>query len=276
MKIKNLAVIFIAVAMCVGLFAGCGARGAGSPASAAAAVKARKITIAASPGYKPITYTDENGVLDGYDIAVFKKIGELLPEYEFVFEVADKETLNIGVETGKYQIGLNGLFRSAEREEKYLIPVNNLGATRVGFVVRQNSSDINTWDDLVTRKVAPITASGGIYGQVTQYNNAHLDKPIKFDIVSTNNRASDYAAVRNNTYDAVVELIDVYNQIDDKALLEGVKITGAASQVKTYPIINKAETELAATIERILGELRQDGTLSKISLQYYRDDVFAQ
>jgi ABC-type amino acid transport substrate-binding protein len=279
MKIKKLAGIFFAILVSAGLLCGCGAGGgsvSSGGASTGSAVKARKIVIAASPGYKPITYTDENGVLDGYDIAVFKKIDELLPEYEFVFEVADKETLNIGVETGKYQIGLNGLFRSAEREEKYLIPENNLGATRVGFVVREDRNDINTWDDLVTRKVAPTTASGGIYGQLTQYNNAHPDKPIKFDVVTSSNRASNYAALRDNTYDAVVELIDVYNQIDDKSLLTGVKITKTASKVNTYPIINKSETELAATINTILKTLRGDGTLSKIALEYYGADVFAE
>jgi ABC-type amino acid transport substrate-binding protein len=272
-KVKDAIGAAILFALCLVALGGCKSS---SSAPASEAVNVRKIVIAASPGYKPITYTDEKGVLDGYDIAVFKKIDELLPEYEFVFEVADKETLNIGVETGKYQIGLNGLFRSKEREEKYLIPVSQLGATRVGFVVRKNSTDINTWDDLVTRRISPISASGGIYGQVTLYNNTHPDNPIKFEIVSKNSRAADYAAVRDNTYDATIELIDVYNQITDEALLKGVKITGAASQVKTYPIINKSETELAATIDRILGELRQNGALSKIALEYYGADVFAE
>jgi ABC-type amino acid transport substrate-binding protein len=124
--------------------------------------------------------------------------------------------------------------------------------------------------------VAPTTASGGIYGQLTQYNNAHPDKPIKFDVVTSSNRASNYAALRDNTYDAVVELIDVYNQIDDKSLLTGVKITKTASKVNTYPIINKSETELAGTINTLLGSLRQDGTLSKIALEYYGADVFAE
>jgi ABC-type amino acid transport substrate-binding protein len=274
MKTKKLT--GIALGLLAGIvLAGCGGSSSGG-AAAADSAKARKITIAASPGYKPITYTDESGVLDGYDIAVFKKIDELLPEYEFVFEVADKETLNIGVETGKYQIGLNGLFRSPEREQKYLIPENILGATRVGFVVSVNTNDINSWDDLVSRKVAPTTASGGIYGQLMLYNNAHPGKPIKFDVVTTSSRSVNYVALKDNTYDAVIELIDVYNQIDDKALLAGLKITKAASKVNTYPIINKSETALADTINKILGTLRQDGTLSKIALQHYGADVFAE
>jgi ABC-type amino acid transport substrate-binding protein len=278
MKIKKLLTITSTLALSVALLASCGTTSSGDASSAAgdaSAPEVRVINVAASPGYKPITYTDEKGTLDGYDVVVLQKIDELLPEYEFTFEAVDKETLNIGVETGKYQIGINGLFRSPEREEKYLIPENNLGATRIGFVIDENDDTIKSWGDLVTKRVAPTIASGGIFGQLNLYNSEHPDKPIPFETVSQTDRASDYASVRAGDYDAVIELIDVYNQIPDPALKAGVKITDTVSKVSTFPIINKSETELAEKINKLLGELRENGTLSEIAIQYYGADVFA-
>lgn len=248
----------------------------GASSAAGESVAVRKITIAASPGYKPITYTDEDGKLHGYDIAVFEKIDELLPEYEFVFESVDKETLNIGVETGKYQVGINGLFWSAERAEKYIIPENQLGATRVGFIVREDETRVSTWDDLVNVKVAPTGGSGGIYAQLMQYNEQHPDAPIVFEVVTTASNAIIFGSIRDNTYDATPGLIDTFNQITDEDLISGLKITDTASKVPTFAIVNKAEVELAEKINETLGALRADGTLSKLAIEHYGADVFAE
>ncbi|MDR1573080.1 MAG: transporter substrate-binding domain-containing protein [Clostridiales Family XIII bacterium] len=253
--------------------AGCGSQAPADNDSGEAPADVREITISASPGYKPITYTDEAGNLDGYDVAVFREIDELLPEYEFTFEVVDKETMNIGVETGKYQIGINGMFRSADREAKYYIPENQLGATRVGFVVKKGTSGIGSWDDAVGKNVSPTGASGGIFGLLNQYNDAHPDAPIVFETVSKSDIATDLGAVKSGQYDIYIHLVDVINQLPAE-VMDGLEVI-QVDKIATFPIINKSETELGDTINDLLLQLREDGTLSRIAEAYYGTDVFA-
>ena len=105
MKLKNFIALFVAVALSLSL-AACG------DSQDKTEDGAREIIVAAAPGYYPITYADDNGKAAGYDVAVFKAIDELLRDYTFTFEIADKETMNVGVQTGTYQVGINSLFKT--------------------------------------------------------------------------------------------------------------------------------------------------------------------
>lgn len=71
-------------------------------------------TIEAS---KPISYIDDNGNPTGYDVEVMKLVDELLPDYQFEYVGTTSDDLLIGVEQGKYQVGvkMHSLHRSVQR-----------------------------------------------------------------------------------------------------------------------------------------------------------------
>ena len=73
--------------------------------------EAKEIKVAVAGGFYPITYADDNGEAQGYDVEVFKAVDELLPQYTFTYEITDKETMNVGVQSGTYQVGINSLFK---------------------------------------------------------------------------------------------------------------------------------------------------------------------
>ena len=64
--------------------------------------EAKEIKVAVAGGFYPITYADDNGEAQGYDVEVFKAVDELLPQYTFTYEITDKETMNVGVQSGTY------------------------------------------------------------------------------------------------------------------------------------------------------------------------------
>ena len=66
--------------------------------------EAKEIKVAVAGGFYPITYADDNGEAQGYDVEVFKAVDELLPQYTFTYEITDKETMNVGVQSGTYQV----------------------------------------------------------------------------------------------------------------------------------------------------------------------------
>ena len=263
-------ILSVALALAVtSVLAGCG-----SKEQTVSEDGVRTIVVAYSPNYKPITYQTEDGQPAGYDIEVFKKIDELLPEYEFVYEGVEKDTLNMGVEAGTYQVGTNGLFKNATRLETYLMTEQPLGGTPIGLVVAEDNNDIVDLDSAVAAGAAitPISTAGGIVGILNEYNEAHLDAPVNFDTAAETDRSSFYAAIAAGQYDYTVELVTVYKSLDP-AVTQGVKITDTFQVVNTYPIINRQEEELAQRIEEALVTLYENGTLSELALEYYGEDI---
>ena len=64
--------------------------------------------------------------------------------------------------------------------------------------------------------------------------------------------------------------------VDEKGEKQGVKLVALAEPVKvnaTYVLVNKKEDKLAAEINEALKALRADGTLSKINIKWYKNDL---
>lgn len=258
------------------LAAGCGASQDEAGTGSQGNDQAREITVAAAPGFYPITYADDNGNAAGYDVAVFQALDDLLDDYTFTYELADKETMNVGVQAGTYQVGINSLFKTEEREKTYLMPENNMGYTPVGIIYRTADGPVNGFQDVYDRNLSiyPTQASGGIPNVIDNWNKEHPDAQLSIEKVSTMSIADSLAAVQNGEYDVTVNLIPVYNLFDVQTTA-GLSISDPVDVVPTYPIINKDETELAAAIDDGLKTLKENGTLSKLSEEYFGYDVFA-
>ena len=64
--------------------------------------------------------------------------------------------------------------------------------------------------------------------------------------------------------------------LGEKGEKQGVKLVALAEPVKvnaTYVLVNKKEDKLAAEINEALKALRADGTLSKINIKWYKNDL---
>lgn len=266
--LKKTVSIAVAAALTFGMTA-CGSSGGDGDQDV------RTITICAAPGFFPITYADDDGNAAGYDVEVFKAIDEMLPQYKFKFELADKETLNVGVQTGTYQVGINMLFRNAEREETYLIPEHNMGNATIGLIYNANAEAITSLQDVYDRglRIYPTTPAGGIPQVVNRWNEAHPDAQVKIELDSSMNTADSLAAVQTGEYDLTINILQVYNMFSEQARA-GLAVSDPVDIIHTYPIINKNETELYEAIDECLAILYEDGTLTKISNEIFGYDVF--
>ena len=260
----------LAIVMAASLTA-CGAK----TSDAKATGDVRTITVALAPGFFPITYADDNGEAAGYDVEVFKAIDEQLPQYEFKFEIVEKETMNVGVETGTYQVGINSMFKTPEREEIYLFPETNMGYTAVGAISRADGEKIHSFQDIYDRglKLHPTNASGTIANVVSNWNDKHPDAKLDVEIVSNVDNNEALAAVRSGEYDVYIHLLPVINLWGEE-LISGLQISDPLDVVPTYPIINKNEAQLTSDVNETLKKLAADGTLSKISNETFGYDVF--
>lgn len=276
---KKVLLLALALIIMAGFVAGCGAKTATSDT----APTVRTIKIALPNNFKPITYSKEDGTLDGYDVAVMKAINELYPQYKFEFEVANKDVMNSGVQLGTYQIGINGMFKSESRLKTYLMPENNIGFLRVAFIIKEGTKPISSLDQ-VAKGVAdgsivlsPLNTAGGLIQILDEYNKANPQNKIQYTPTSEWARGTLYKEVLAGTYTAVFDLVDVANNtIASNKDYAGLKVSDTIALKQTYCIINKDETQLRADIDAGLEKLKANGTLSKISVQYFGTDIWAK
>lgn len=242
--------------------------------NAALAADAQTVNVALESGSKPLSFEDENGDVVGYEVDVIKAVDELIPEYSFAIELVEGDSTQIGLETGKYALVGGGLYKTPERVEKYLIPDAITGVSLINIYVREDDDTIKSLADLVGKKVVPVSPNGGIFNLLTEYNTAHPDAQITIETAEGVSVADRYKSVDSGEYDALVLPNNLgFNEI--KAEL-GLKVKAVETPVRvngTYFALAKDQTDLAAKVETALKTLRENGTLSELSVKWYGVDT---
>ena len=244
--------------------------------------KVRTINVAHTVTNVPYDFLDEKGNADGFEIAVLKAVDELLPEYEFKFHGVSDEELLIGTESGKYQVGTKGAWITEERKKKFLIPQNPLAASVIGIAFRkENENQIKDLESFAkfSGKLIPISPQSAQFSVIQDFNEKHPSNQIKLVPSDVFDIADSYLWVLEGRYDAyfvlklsyeknVLKETGPYHQFADK--LSYVPYKG----IPTWPLFNKKETELAAAYDKAVQTLKENGTISALSLKYFGEDVF--
>jgi len=240
---------------------------------AADAVKVVKVGV--NKSFKPIGFRDESGKLTGYDVEVIREVDRRLPDYEFELDGVDSPSNFLGIDSGKYAFGSSSFFKNAEREKKYLFPEENHGAVLVKIMVREDRNDINTMEDLVGKSLCPHPPGDGIYTIIQNYNEAHPGKEVKLVAIdqASVTPATALKWVADRRYDAEIIGNMIFYTVQ-KELKLPLKLTGIVSKNNTYFVFNKSQTELKTKIDKVLREMKADGTLSKLAIEWIGEDVF--
>ncbi|MBO4507460.1 MAG: transporter substrate-binding domain-containing protein [Spirochaetaceae bacterium] len=243
----------------------------------------KKIRVAHTNYYVPYDFVDENGNSDGFEVAVMKEIDKLLPEYEFEYYPTSDDDLLIGVLQGKYDVGTKGVWVTEERLKKYVFPKNPIGASIIGIVIRTETADEIT--DLrsfakYSGKLVPIGAANAQYTVIDDYNKANPDAQVKL-IAGDQFGANDgYIWVNEGRYDAYV---DIKLSFQNNVLKEGApyeqykdKLTYIPYKgIPTWPLFNKSQQAFADAYDTAIEKLQKDGTISKLAIQYFGEDISA-
>src|SRR5574344_1292315 len=132
-----------------------------------------KVRAAHTQTYVPYDFVNKEGQSDGYEVAVLKEVDKLLPQYEFRFIPTSDDDLLIGVQSGKYDVGIKGVWVTPERQKKYLFPKNPIAASIIGITFR--ASDKEKIHDLesfakYSGKLVPIAPQNAQFAVVQDYN----------------------------------------------------------------------------------------------------------
>jgi len=235
----------------------------------------RTIKIATAAESKPLSWGAIGVEPQGYEPDVLKAINAKLPQYKFEMEGAADIAQETGLVTGKYDMASGGYFKAPAREKQFLIPASPLGASLMKIYSRKDSN-IAGMKDLVGKQIVPVTAGGGVYRFVTQWQQENPGYKIDITASSAGIPYPDrLKEVQNGKYDALI----LPSNLGQQTVIENQKLDIKASEPvsinNTYVLIHRSEENkaLADDISRVLKELKEDGTLGKVSQKWFGEDI---
>ncbi|WP_235842062.1 transporter substrate-binding domain-containing protein [Neobacillus fumarioli] len=163
---KKSLISMISIFALLTLLAGCSTSTTSSGSSAKGdGTKVRIIKVAFDQASRPISYVDDNGNPAGYEIEVMKEVNKLLPQYKFEYVGTTSDDLLLGVEQGKYQVGVKNAFYTDERAKKYIYPKEFIGLSSTGLVLKKKNQNIKSLEDFASAglTLAPIAANNAQY-----------------------------------------------------------------------------------------------------------------
>ncbi len=191
-----------------------------------------KLKVGVEGTYPPYTYHDDNGELTGFDVEVAKAIADKLG-VEADFTESDWDSLLAGIDSGRLDTVINAVSITPEREEKYDFAGPYFYITQQ-IVVAKDNDDIVDMASLDGKKVANTATTA--YLDILEDAGASL--------------------VQISTADEAVSLIE-----------------SGRADFTTYAVpIKKGETALYDAVQNAIDELKEDGTLSKLSEDYFGTD----
>lgn len=223
-----------------------------------------EIVVAMEGTWAPWTYHDEDDQLAGYDVEVAQNIAQRLG-VEARFAEGEWDGLLAGLDSGRYDIMVNGVDIDEARSEKYDFSTP-YAYNRTAVIVSGGNDSIQSMEDLNGKSTANTLNS--TYANVAESYGAEVTGVDDFiqTIELLNSGRIDA------TLNAEVGYYDYMAQHPDA----NVKIACIDPQSTQVAIPMRKGAESAALVSAIndaLAEMAEDGTLTELSMKYFGTDI---
>nr|WP_240541310.1 transporter substrate-binding domain-containing protein [Bifidobacterium santillanense] len=257
--------------------AACGSAQAAQESDSSTGVRTIRAVTGGSPA--PYTYKDESGTLTGENIELTKAIFKELPQYKLEFETADFKAIFPGLDSGRYQIGVNNFAKTDERKDKYLFS-KPIYKNRYVAVVAPGSSitKVDSLSDLAGHTMLTSADGTNISIALQKYNKSNPDDQINLKFSSVD-IPDEIRQVENGQVDAIIidgPMFDFYTKkLNSKtqAIELGEKVSQELQdQNYSYLVFPKGEEKLRDEVNEVLTRFDKDGTTKKLTEKWFGSD----
>lgn len=235
------------------------------------------VKVATDSDTAPFTYK-KSKTFKGYDIDVVKAIFKDSKKYHVEFVTTAFDSILTGVDADRYQIATNDFNYNEERSKKYLFS-NPISKSNYA-IISAHGSHYNRLDSLSGKTTEVI--SGSNYAQILEeWNKANPDKsPIIIRYASSSTGLTTRVQhIENGTidfilYDAISSTYIVKDQHFNLTVTNLADDIGGKTDGLEYLLFAKTDDglKLQKFVNKRIHELKENGTLSKLSKQYLGGD----
>ena len=295
-KTKKFWAVLAAAGLVAASFAGCGSNASASAGSSSSDSKAasteaksssatdsgeKKVVKAVTSGtLAPYFYVNDDNELTGVDIDIVKEVFNRLPQYELQIEQADALQ---GVLSGQYDIAVNNYGYTEERADSYYFSLTYKTSFNE-YIQRTDDEPLTSLEDLADRGYKIELGAGSLTANALEKWNAdNPDHQINI-VYSDAGFQVRYQHIVDGTTDVAIDDGPIIDNLLPQFGLEGQLVANEIDaetedflfpQNNTYFLFGKNEegAALREDVDKALKEMKEDGTLSKITTEYLGVDT---
>lgn len=220
------------------------------------------IKIGTEGTYAPFTFHDKSGELTGFDVDIAREVAKRLGvKPEFIETKWDG--MFAGLDAKRFDVVANEVAIRDDRKEKYDFSEPYIVSKAV-LIVHKDNNDIKKFEDLKGKKS----------GQSLTSNYADLAKSYGAGVIQTEGFNQAVDLLLSNRIDATINdslsFLDFKKQRPDSP----IKVVDERKDVqKSAFLFRKGNQELVKEVNKILDEMKKDGTYLEISKKWFGEDV---
>ena len=223
------------------------------------------INVGTEGTYPPYTYHDEQNKLTGYDVEVTRAVADKLG-VKVEFKETQWDAMLAGLDAKRFDMVANQVsLTTPERQAKY---DKAEAYSWSGAVVLAPKSDsrFNSWESLKGLKSAQSLSSN--YGE--------LAKKYEAEVVPVDGLAQAVELVKQGRADFTLNdnlaVLDYLKKFPDSSL--EIKLKAPAEEMTGSGLVMlKGDDAALAKINEAMDELHKDGTLTRLSEQFFGEDI---
>lgn len=209
---------------------------------------------------------EEEDSLTGYDVEVMREVAKRL-DLDIKFEIMGIDSMLPAIKSGRIDVAANDIEVTEKRKEEFNFsdPYKYSHTTMV--VRKEDNSGIHSLEDLEGKKYGGGATT--IFGQIAEHFGA--------EIITYGNAPNEVYLrdVHNGRTDVIIN--DYYLSKFGVAAFPEFDLH-LHPELKFHPtqqaiVMKKGEDELTTKINEVLKEMREDGTLSQLAIQFYQEDA---
>lgn len=218
---------------------------------------------------QPFAYLDKDGKPAGMDIALLEAIDKKLPQYKFKLTLSDFPTLITNLKSGKTTMAMYQIEQNAERKQDFKFGKVGYTVWDTLLATKKSAGVLNSFNDAKGKKLYVTNATN----QAT-LTDAYLKSNAKaYTVVrgtyTMEQVAQGFASTQFDVYPAPKYSIDLLNRQFKTNLVYGKSVNHS----NAYPMFNKdADPKLVDAVNKVMAELKKDGTLKKLSNEWLKGD----
>lgn len=241
----------------------------------------KKVIKAVTSGtLAPYFYVNDDNELTGVDIDIVKEVFNRLPQYELQIDQADALQ---GVLSGQYDIAVNNYGYTDERAETYYFSLPYKTSFNE-YIQRADDEPLTSLTDLADRGYKIELGAGSLTANALEkWNEDNPDHQINI-VYSNTNFQVRYQHIVDGTTDVAIDDGPIIDNLLPQFGLEGQLVANEIDeetedflfpQNNTYFLFGKNEegAALREDVDKALKEMKEDGTLSKITTEYLGVDT---
>ncbi|MCV3740116.1 transporter substrate-binding domain-containing protein [Lentilactobacillus hilgardii] len=247
------------------LLTACGSNNSSSKGGYTSELKqSKQLTIGLEGTYAPYSYR-QGGKLTGFEVDLGKAVAKKM-NLKANFVPTKWDSLIAGLGSSKYDVVLNNIAETPERKKSYIFSTPYI-YSRYALITKAGDKSIQKLSDVKGKKLAEGTGT----------NNEVQAKKLGAKTVPSGDFTTTLALIRQGRVQGTINAREAWFAYAKSNSTKGLtyhKVSDSqAEPVNISAMFNQKDTKLKAKFNKVLQQLRKDGTLTKLSQKYFGADI---